>query len=108
MPLSSHFSDVPPGEAPQPATNLTLTPEAGGFVLRWVGPKEDPNLVYYTVQIRQDSQDMEWTALTDQKIHVDEASYLSKKRINRCMGDSLNFNLSLRRSLLSAVPTPES
>ena len=30
---------MPPGEAPGPATNLTLEPEAGGWVLRWIGPK---------------------------------------------------------------------
>merc|ERR1719188_279006 len=52
---------VPPGEAPGPATNLTLDQEAGGWVLRWIGPKkegkEDPNLRYYTVQIKKDKDD---------------------------------------------------
>ena len=97
--------DVPPGEAPGPATNLTLDQEAGGWVLRWIGPKvscptknslsdksimsiliyslqkegkEDPNLRYYTVQIKKDKDDEEWQPLSDQKIDVDEASYLSE------------------------------
>lgn len=71
--------DVPPGESPPAATNLTLTQEAGGWVLRWMGPKEhDPNLQYYTVQVKKDSQGGEWTALTDMKIDVEEASYMSE------------------------------
>ena len=74
---------MPPGQAPGPATNLTLEPEAGGWVLRWIGPKDDqgnddPNLRYFTVQIKKDSQDEQWQPLSDQKIDVDEASYLSE------------------------------
>ena len=40
--------------------------------------KEDPNLRYYTVQIKKDKDDEEWQPLSDQKIDVDEASYLSE------------------------------
>ena len=42
-----------PGEGPGAATNLTITQEAGGWVLRWVGPKddkEDSSILYYTVE----------------------------------------------------------
>ena len=52
-----------PGEKPVAATNLTLTQEAGGWVLRWIGPnekdltEEDPKkIIYYTVEHKQDSQ----------------------------------------------------
>ena len=77
-----NLPDIPPGEAPDPATNLTLTQEAGGWVLRWIGPKDqdpkDPNrLIYYTIQIREDQEGKEWTPFTDKKIDVDEASYMS-------------------------------
>ena len=33
-----------PGEKPGAARNLTLTQEAGGWVLRWLGPKEDSDI----------------------------------------------------------------
>ena len=39
---------------------------------------DDPNLRYFTVQIKKDSQDEQWQPLSDQKIDVDEASYLSE------------------------------
>ena len=82
-------TDIPPGEAPPPATNLTLSQEAGGWVLRWEGPKDpDPNLMYYTVQIKKDSQGGEWVPLTDQKIDVEEASYMSKKTIDHSKKES--------------------
>lgn len=71
------LKDIPPGEAPGAATNLTLTQEAGGWVLRWVGPPDDSKLIYYTVQIKKDSQGEEWMPLTDSKIDVEEASYMS-------------------------------
>merc|ERR1719223_1291251 len=53
--------DVPPGERPPPATNLTLTQEAGGWVLRWEGPKEpESNVLYYTIEKKKDTQGEEW------------------------------------------------
>lgn len=71
--------DGPLGERPTAATNITLTQEAGGWVLRWDGPKEpDTNILYYTIEIKKDSQGGEWIPLTDQKIDVAEASYMSK------------------------------
>ena len=45
-----------PGEKPGAARNLTLTQEAGGWVLRWLGPKEDSDIKYYTIEHKQDSQ----------------------------------------------------
>ena len=45
-----------PGEKPGAATNLTLSQEAGGWVLRWLGPKEDTGIVYYTIQHKEDSK----------------------------------------------------
>ena len=44
------------GDGPGTASNLTLSQEAGGWVLRWIGPKEDTDIRYYTIQIKQDSQ----------------------------------------------------
>jgi hypothetical protein len=71
--------DGPLGERPTAATNITLTQEAGGWVLRWDGPKEpDTNILYYTIEIKKDSQGGEWIPLTDQKIDVAEASYMIK------------------------------
>ena len=70
--------DVPPGERPPPATNLTLNQEAGGWVLRWEGPKEpDPNLLYYTIEKKKDSQGEKWKRFAEY-IDVEEASYMSK------------------------------
>ncbi|XP_040573911.1 protein turtle isoform X4 [Lepeophtheirus salmonis] len=74
----STFSDAPPGERPAPATNLTLNQEAGGWVLRWITPKEDPPIQYYTIQVKTDSQGSKWLPLTDQKVDVEEASYMFK------------------------------
>lgn len=75
---SIHHLDIPPGEAPGPATNLTLTQEAGGWVLRWLGPPDESKLIYYTVQIKEDSDGQKWMPLTASKIDVEEASYMSK------------------------------
>lgn len=77
----SIFSDTPPGLAPAPATNLTLSPEAGGWVLRWIGDLSDQKLLYYTVQVKGISQGDKWAKLTDSKIDKEEASYLSKYTI---------------------------
>ena len=52
-----------PGEKPGAATNLTLTQEAGGWVLRWVGPKEDTakDIIYYTIEYTEDPQVWDFT-----------------------------------------------
>ena len=72
------LSDVPPGERPPPATNLTLTQEAGGWVLRWEGPKEpESNVLYYTIEKKKDTQGEEWKRFAEY-IDVEEASYMSK------------------------------
>ena len=78
-PSKKNFTlDVPLGERPPPATNLTLTQEAGGWVLRWEGPKEpDSKVLYYTIQKKKDTQGEEWKKLAEY-IDVDEASYMSK------------------------------
>eukprot|EP00095_Tigriopus_kingsejongensis_P006307 snap_masked-scaffold61_size441589-processed-gene-2.1 protein:Tk06307 transcript:snap_masked-scaffold61_size441589-processed-gene-2.1-mRNA-1 annotation:"protein turtle isoform x8" len=76
--IEAQTKDIPPGEAPPAAQNLSLTQEAGGWVLRWQGPKDDPSLLYYTIQIKKNSQGAKWKPLTDQKIDVDEASYMFK------------------------------
>ncbi len=75
--------DVPAGQRPPAAHNLTLTQEAGGWVLRWLGPKEqdpeDPNrILYYTVESKSDSQGGIWKTLNNHQIDVAEASYMSK------------------------------
>ncbi|XP_059095272.1 protein turtle-like isoform X4 [Tigriopus californicus] len=77
-PMIPRIKDIPPGEAPPPATNLSLTQEAGGWVLRWQGPPKGSNVSYYTIQIKKNSQGGKWKPLTDQKIDVEEASYMFK------------------------------
>ena len=66
------------GERPPPATNLTLTQEAGGYVLRWQGPADTSKILYYTVEIKKDGQGEKWRPLTDHRIDTEEASYMSK------------------------------
>ena len=76
--ISWNIPDVPPGERPPPATNLTLTQEAGGWVLRWAGPEgPDSKILYYTIQKKKDSQGEEWRVIS-KYIDVEEASYMSK------------------------------
>jgi hypothetical protein len=56
---------------------------AGGWVIRWEKPK-DPDLVgpgqvlYYTIEKKEDSHVADWEPLTDHKIEPAEASYLIK------------------------------
>lgn len=71
--------DVPPGERPPPATNLTLTQEAGGWILRWEGPKDPDtaNILYYSIEKKKDSQGETWKRFAEY-IDVEEASYMSK------------------------------
>ena len=71
--------DVPEGEQPPPATNLTLTQEAGGWVLRWEPPKDEnkSSVLYYSIQKKKDTQGEEWKNLAEY-IDVDEASFMSK------------------------------
>ena len=74
------FPDVPPGERPPPANNLTISQEAGGWVLRWQGPEDsakESNILYYTVEKRKDNKGEPWLKLAEY-IDVDEASYMSK------------------------------
>ena len=70
-------SDVPPGERPAPATNLTLNQEAGGWVLRWEPNLTDSNILYYTIEKKKDSQGEEWKRFAEYT-DVEEASYMSK------------------------------
>ena len=70
--------DGPVGERPPPATNLTLSQEAGGYVLRWQGPSDLTKILYYTVEIKKDGQGEKWRPLTDHRIDTEEASYMSK------------------------------
>ena len=70
--------DGPVGERPPPATNLTLTQEAGGYVLRWQGPPDTSKILYYTIEIKKDGQGEKWRPLTDHRIDTEEASYMSK------------------------------
>jgi hypothetical protein len=86
--------DGPVGERPPPATNLTLTQEAGGYVLRWQGPSDPTKILYYTVEIKKDGQGEKWGPLTDHRIDTEEASYMSK--FNNC--DKNNY----RRTLIVA------
>jgi hypothetical protein len=76
--FTSHdFPDGPVGERPPPATNLTLTQEAGGYVLRWQGPADTSKILYYTIEIKKDGQGEKWRPLTDHRIDTEEASYMS-------------------------------
>ena len=57
--LLIYYNQDGPGPKPGAATNLTLTQEAGGWVLRWIGPKEESAeapITYYTIEYKQDSQ----------------------------------------------------
>lgn len=46
--------------------------------MRWQGPKEpDPNLLYYTIEKKKDSQGELWKRFADY-IDVEEASYMSE------------------------------
>lgn len=77
MTISGGFADLP-----EPATNLTLQQEAGGFVLRWVGAPENSSVLYYTVEYKTDpDEDAPWYPLSENRIDRDEASYMSKIRI---------------------------
>lgn len=76
-----YLPDIPPGDKPTKAVNLNVTQEAGGWVLRWDPPSEDDENppLYYTVEFKPDSgKNDSFTQMTDLKIDVDEASYLSK------------------------------
>ena len=79
------------GERPPTATNLTLTQEAGGYVLRWQGPSDPTKILYYTVEIKKDGQGEKWRPLTDHRIDTEEASYMSK--LNNC--DKYNYTSTL-------------
>jgi hypothetical protein len=57
---------------------LTLTQEAGGYVLRWQGPPDTSKILYYTVEIKKDGQGEKWRPLTDHRIDTEEASYMSE------------------------------
>ena len=76
------FPDVPPGERPPPAINLTMSQEAGGWVLRWQGPEQESDkessVLYYTVEKRKDNKGEPWIKLAEY-IDVEEASYMSKQ-----------------------------
>ena len=86
--------DVPEGEQPPPATNLTLTQEAGGWVLRWEPPKDEnkSSVLYYSIQKKKDTQGEEWKNLAEY-IDVDEASFMSKSNIhNQCCQQCLFYS----------------
>jgi hypothetical protein len=76
---NSVISDVPPGERPPSATNLTIVREAGGFVLRWEGPEgsdaEKSKILYYTIEKKKEKG--EWNRIS-KNIDVEEASFMSK------------------------------
>ena len=65
-------------EKPGAPHGLNLTQEAGGWVLRWFGPKDDSKVLFYTIEYKTDSIDENWLPLTDTKIDKAEASYMSK------------------------------
>ena len=83
--------DVPEGEQPPPATNLTLTQEAGGWVLRWEPPKDEnkSSVLYYSIQKKKDTQGEEWKNLAEY-IDVDEASFMSKSNIYSVLPTMIN------------------
>jgi hypothetical protein len=73
------ISDVPAGERPPSATNLTIVREAGGFVLRWEGPEgsdvEKSKILYYTIEKKKEKG--EWNRIS-KNIDVEEASFMMK------------------------------
>ena len=62
-------------------TRPDLTQEAGGWVLRWRGPKDDSKVLFYTIEYKIDVGD-EWQKLggSTTRIDKDEASYMSKSK----------------------------
>ena len=94
--------DVPEGEQPPPATNLTLTQEAGGWVLRWEPPKDEnkSSVLYYSIQKKKDTQGEEWKNLAEY-IDVDEASFMSKTNIYSVLPTMLTLqqNISMSKNM---------
>jgi len=77
------FPSVPKvrdGNAEKPGAphGLNLTQEAGGWVLRWFGPKDDSKVLYYTIEYKTDTNDPNWHKFTEAKVDKEEASYLIK------------------------------
>ena len=68
-------------DRPGAPTGLNLTQEAGGWVLRWSGPKDDSKVLFYTIEYKTDSSnDAVWQKLGGRHAKIDkaEASYMSK------------------------------
>ena len=106
----SDAPDGPVGERPPPATNLTLTQEAGGYVLRWQGPADSSKILYYTIEIKKDGQGEKWRPLTDHRIDTEEASYMSKFGQVQFGQESFGYftfgQLPIRQMLNRQLPIP--
>ncbi|XP_065563829.1 uncharacterized protein LOC136029401 isoform X2 [Artemia franciscana] len=77
------------GPKPNPPHNLTISVVQGGYILKWIAPKEDAAAVaYYTVDYQVDTT---WKRLSKTEIMPSETSFFVK---NLMHGKSYHFRVN--------------